>query len=46
MDDGPAPFGEADVEARVRQQARRVHALSFVTAIVLTVLALAIPGRG
>jgi hypothetical protein len=46
MDDGPASVTEADVDAQIRRQARRVYVRSLVTAAALTALALAIPARG
>jgi hypothetical protein len=46
MDDGPKDIGDAEIEAAVRRQARRVHARSLLGAIALTAVALAIPARG
>ena len=46
MDDGPAAITEAEVDATIRKQARRVYTLALVTAVALTALALAIPTPG
>ena len=46
MDDGPAAITDADVDARIRRQARGVYLRSVITALALTALALAIPVRG
>ena len=46
MDDGPAAVTDADVDARIRRQARTVYVRSLVIAAALTALALAIPMRG
>jgi hypothetical protein len=44
MDDGPAAVTDAEVDAQIRRQARVVYVRSVITAVVLTALALAIPG--
>jgi hypothetical protein len=46
MDDGPADIGDAEIEATVRRQARRVYVLSAIAALVLTGLTVVIPGPG
>jgi hypothetical protein len=45
MDDGPAAITNADVDAKIRRQARVVYVRSLITALALTALALAIPAR-
>jgi hypothetical protein len=46
LDDGPSAVTEADVDATIRKQARRVYVLSLVTAVALTALVLALPTPG
>jgi hypothetical protein len=46
LDDGPTAVTEAEVDARIRQQARDVYVRSVVTALALTALVLAIPAPG
>lgn len=46
MDDGPADLTEAELDARIRRQARVVYLHAVVSAVALTALALAIPSRG
>ena len=46
MDDGPSAVTEAEMDARIRLQARDVYLRAGVTAVALTALALAIPGQG
>jgi hypothetical protein len=43
MDKGPEAIGDAAELAQVRRQARKVHVQAIVTAMVLTVLVVAIP---
>ena len=45
MDDGPAAITDAEMDAQIRKQARRVYLQSLIAAIVLTAVVLAIPGR-
>jgi hypothetical protein len=42
MDDGPTDIGDAEVEAQVRRQARRVYVRSLLGALALTALAFAV----
>jgi len=46
MDDGPKEIGDAEIEAAIRLQARRVYVRSLLGAAALTAVALAIPSRG
>ncbi len=45
MDDGVERIDEADVQAQLRRQARRVYLKSLAAGAVLTLLCLAIPVR-
>jgi hypothetical protein len=46
MDDGPALVTDAEVDAQIRRQARRVYVRSAIVALALTAVALAIPAQG
>ena len=44
MDDGPEPIEDDEELARVRAQARAVHARAILTGVVLTAATLLLPG--